>query len=252
MKYLTSVDGRVCDLSELRSDLPYVMQRIHTLHGRAYNVEHHLALLCEASAELLGFTPLVDADKVRAAVAELLDMAHAPTRFSVPVAMRLNSRGEHILIVERPTFGAGAYLRAKRVDVAPVVCHTQFDEWESSASVAYDAMLDHRSYARGGERAIPVSEAGYVLSRPWLLTLVVAGDTVYSPSEHHSVEYAVARRAVEAAGMHFVVRPIPLALLDRADEILFIDIMGIIAATKIGDHRLSFSAAIRLAQQMQP
>lgn len=122
----------------------------------------------------------------------------------------------------------------------------------TSVSVAHDAMLDRSSHIAGGDCALPINDDGYLVSRPWLPIFVVAGNKVYTPAAHHSVEYTIATEAIAAAGFSLVVVPIPLSLLDRADELLYIDIMGISACAKIGDHRLFFSAATRIAAKMQP
>lgn len=252
MRRLAWIDGRVVESQMVPTGEPYVMQRIHTLQGRAYNVSRHVALLRDATEEMFGFAPLIGVEEVERIIGQLLRDSYATMQVSIPVVMRIGSRGEHIFILESPTFGVGAYLRAKRITVAPVYYRATLGECPTSVSVAHDAMLDCSSRINGGERALPITDDGYVVSRAWSPLFVVADGVVYTPMEHHSVEYLMAHAAIVAAGFRLVVCPIPLSLLDKVDELLYVDVMGISSCAKIGNHRLTSSAAVRIAEKMLP
>ena len=78
MKQLAWIDGRVVEASTLRTDEPFVMQRIHTLAGRAYNLERHLAVLNRDAETLFGFATLCTAMDAEDIISRLLVGSHAP------------------------------------------------------------------------------------------------------------------------------------------------------------------------------
>ncbi len=232
-------------------DTPYVMQRVHTLGGRAAHVSEHLELLAEASESNFGFVSLCKVGDARRIISRLLEASRVTPNYSVPVAMRIDARGVLSFEVERPTFGAGLYLRAKRPIGVTVQANPIHDVVQSSVSVAMDAFIESRVAMYGGERALWIDAHGELLSRPWQPVFALFRDTVYTPLEQRSVEYMVATEAIRKAGFHLVVRPIHESVLTRMEELFVVDIMGVSAYAEVGEHKLLSAAAKRIAERAQ-
>ena len=253
MKRLAWIDGMVVEASQLRWDEPYVMQRIHTLGGRAYNVDAHLFVLREASEYMFTFASLITSASVERIVAKLLDCAYAPVECSVPVVMRLYADGSLSFEVENPTYGRGVYLRAKRyvgVEIEhslPMPIMVQ-----SSESCAADVMADRRVSFLGGDVALWVDVEGNLISRPWMPLFVYYQGVVFTPEEFHSVEYRMASKAITAAGYDLRVRAISGSALTIIDELFLVDVMGVSSLGAARKHRLQSSVAIRVAKKMEP
>lgn len=250
MKLLAWVDAKVVEAQDVCFDQPYVMQRVHTLGWRAANVDKHLALLREASEELFGFASLCGVCDARRIIERLLESSRVTQNYSVPVAMRLDCRGVLSFVVEPPTFGAGCYLRAKRPNGVTLRTTTPEGSVQSSVSEALDAMAESRVAIYGGERALWKDADNMLISRPWMPVFAVYGDTVYTPSTLHSVEFDMTCRAIEDAGYDLEVRQIPESALQRMEELFVVDIMGVSAYGEIGGHKLLSAAAKRIAERV--
>lgn len=252
MKHLAWIDGRVVEASELRLDEPFVMQRIHTLAGRSYNVARHIEILRHDSELLFGFASLYKAAEVEQIIAELLRMGCAPAMFSCPVDMSLNGRGELSFVVGNPTFGRGAYHRSIRYVAQCVTGNVSTSVAQTSESLAVDAMAGRRVRMYGAERALLLDENRYLISRPWMPVFVVYRGKIYTPVEFESVEFEVAREAIESAGIELYVANVSEAALMKADEVFVVDIMGVTSMSSIANHSLLYMTASRVAKYMSP
>lgn len=252
MRRLAWIDGRVVEASEFRPRCPYVMQRVHTLRGRAYFLARHLELLREGSERLFGFASLCSVADAEAIIADLVARSRLSPMFSAPIALRLMADGELCFEVEMPTYGEGTYLRAKRFEAVVVRARQPLTMTQTTATVAEDALSDRYVAQFGGDRAIWVDGDMRLISRPWLPIFASFRDTVYTPAEYASVEYLVAAKAIHDAGYTLVVRDIPESSLQRMEELFMVDIMGVSSFARIGHHRLLSSVASRVAAVMMP
>ena len=252
MRLLAWLDGGVFEAEKLRVDLPFVMQRIHTLAGKAYNVERHVDVLRRASEELFGFASLCSARDVQRIIGRLVELSRVSTMLSVPVAMRLDAEGSLSFEVEQPTFGTGGYLRAKRESGVPYVMPQPVIMAQTKASIAMDDMADYAVHHMGGDQAIWIAESGDLISRPWRPIFVYYKQYWFTPKRYESVEFEVAERAIKAVGGKLLVRDIPESALEIVDEAFVLDIMGISSFTSIKNHRLLSSMVSRIATKMEP
>ena len=175
MRLLAWLDGGVFEAEKLRVDLPFVMQRIHTLAGKAYNVERHVDVLRRASEELFGFASLCSARDVQRIIGRLVELSRVSTMLSVPVAMRLDAEGSLSFEVEQPTFGTGGYLRAKRESGVPYVMPQPVIMAQTKASIAMDDMADYAVVERMFAERFPHTPKVFLLApvcRPgWLIEM---------------------------------------------------------------------------------
>ena len=251
MKLLVWSDGRVVEASEFRLTQPFVLQRIHTLGYKAYNMAQHIDVMRRASIELFGFASLcraVDAERI---IEQLTKLSRISPTLSCTVAMRLNSLGELSFEVERPSYYSGASLSVRRPKgVFFTVSELEY-KTQNSVTIALDAMYDARVQDRG-DMAILVDCRKEVISRPWLPIFAVFHNVVYTPTEHDSVEYRVVRDAIQRAGIELVVRPIPADALLRMDEVFVADVMGLTSFASIKESRLLSVIATLVANRMEP
>ena len=252
MKLLAWLDGCVFEAEKLRIELPYVMQRIHTLGGKAYNAERHVDVLRRSSEELFGFATLCSARDVERIAGRLVELSRVTEVLSVPVVMRLDASGSLSFEVEQPTFGAGGYLRARRESGVPYTMPEPVVMSQTKASIAIDDMADYAVHHLGGERAIWVSAAGDLISRPWRPIFVYYKQCWFTPKRYESVEFEVAERAIKAVGSKLLVRDIPESALDIVDEVFMLDIMGISSFATVKNNRLLSSMTSRVASKMEP
>lgn len=252
MRLLAWVDGSVVEASELRLPNPYVMQRIHTLEGVAYNLDAHIDVLRRESERKFGFASVIGVKDAQRIISRLLELSHVGSTLSVPVVMRLDSLTSLSFEVENPTFGSGGYMRAKRDVGVALTMVAPASVAQTSVSVALDAMANCQVKPIGGNSAVWVDAEGRLISRPWSPIFVYYKGAWFTPSEHESVEYGVAVRAIEKAGHRVYVRDIPESALELVDEMFVADIMGITSYASIKKHRLLSSVTTRVATVMEP
>ena len=251
MKLLVWSDGRVVEASEFRLTQPFVLQRIHTLGYKAYNMAQHIDVMRRASIELFGFASLCRAEDAERIIEQLTKLSRISPTLSCTVAMRLNSLGELSFEVERPSYYSGASLSVRRPKgVFFTVSELEY-KTQNSVTIALDAMYDARVQDRG-DMAILVDCRKEVISRPWLPIFAVFHNVVYTPTEHDSVEYRVVRDAIQRAGIELVVRPIPADALLRMDEVFVADVMGLTSFASIKESRLLSVIATLVANRMEP
>ena len=244
-------DGRVVEASEFRLAHPFVLQRIHTLGYKAYNMAQHIDVMRRASIELFGFASLCRTEDAERIIEQLTKLSRISPTLSCTVAMRLNSLGELSFEVERPSYYSGASLSVRRPKgVFFTVSELEY-QTQNSVTIALDAMYDARVQDRG-DMAILVDYRKEVISRPWLPIFAVFHNVVYTPTEHDSVEYRVVRDAIQHAGIELVVRPIPADALLRMDEVFVADVMGLTAFASIKESRLLSVIATLVASRMEP
>ena len=239
------------EASEFRLTQPFVLQRIHTLGYKAYNMAQHIDVMRRASIELFGFASLCRAEDAERIIEQLTKLSRISPTLSCTVAMRLNSLGELSFEVERPSYYSGASLSVRRPKgVFFTVSELEY-KTQNSVTIALDAMYDARVQDRG-DMAILVDCRKEVISRPWLPIFAVFHNVVYTPTEHDSVEYRVVRDAIQRAGIELVVRPIPADALLRMDEVFVADVMGLTSFASIKESRLLSVIATLVANRMEP
>lgn len=252
MRLLAWLDGAVFEAEKLRVQLPFVQQRIHTLSGVIYNLDQHLNILRTECEHLFGFASLCSVKDTQRIIGKLLELSRVTNSLSVPVVMRIDAAGSLSFEVEKPTYGTGGYLRAKR-EIGVTYTMTQpTNIAETQASVAIDNLTDCVVRHIGGQRAIWVDSNGYLLSRPWQPIFVYYKQAWFTPRQHNSVEYGVISRAIEAAGYRLYVRDIPESALELIDEMFVGDIMGISSFSSVKENRLLSSITTHIASKMEP
>ena len=244
-------DGRVVDAKEFRLSHPFVLQRIHTLGYKAYNVARHIEIMRNASMELFGFASLCRAEDAERIIAQLTQLSRISPNLSCTVAMRLNSEGELSFEVEQPSYYSGATLSVKRPKGLFLAAPEPEYISQNSVTIALDAMYDARVQDRG-DMAILVDFRKEVISRPWRPIFAVFHNVVYTPAEYDTVEYRLVRDAVRKAGIELVVRPIPMEALLRMDEVFVADVMGLMSLSSIQESRLLSVVATLVASRMEP
>ena len=252
MRLLVWNDGQVVEATQFRLARPYVMQRIHTLGHKVYNIQRHIEQLRQASITLWGFATLCGAADAERIIIKLLELSRVTPRLSCPVAMRIDCDGALSFEIESPLYDAGMSLRSKRVSGVGVEMAMPNILYQTSASIAIDAMAQTMASKRGGDTPIYLNSEGNICSQPWRPIFVVFNGRVYTPSAYESVEYLVAKEAMECLGIELVVRDMPYESLQRVDEVFFVDTMAVTPLVSIGKHRLLSVVTSRITSRMEP
>lgn len=251
MKLMVWNDGKVVEAKDFCLANPYVLQRIHTLDNRAYNLSRHLMLLRDSTIELFGFASLCGVADAERIITKLLELSHVSHKLSTPVAMRLDAQGHLSFEVESPILYEGYSLRAKRLTLATLTMPAPEYISQTSVSVAVDAMADSRVFRDGGDAALWVDVDGNVVSRPWLPIFGVYHGRIYTPTEYDTVEYVVVRDAIRRMGAKLVHHPLTVVALKRMDELFVADVMGITSVASIEEHRLLSVITQRIADSVK-
>ena len=250
MRLLVWNDGVVVEASQFSLDRPYVMQRIHTLNYKVLNIARHIALLRDDSVRLFGFASLCSAADAKRIICKLLELSRVAPHLSTPVAMRLTSDGVLSFEVESPIYNSGIYLRAKRYVGVDIVMTQPETMSQTSVTVAMESMAEVVAEKRGGEYAIWSDAEANVISLPWRPMFAVYNNRVYTPCEYDTVEYTIVAKAINALNLELIVRTIPVASLERMDEIFFADVMTVYSLSTIKKHRLLSVVTARIANKM--
>lgn len=252
MKLLVWNDGSVIEASQFSLDRPYIMQRIHTLGYKAYNVVHHIELMRAESIRTFGFASLCGVADAKRLIEKLLERSRVSQRLSTPVAMRLTADGELSFEVEMPLYSSGMELRAKRLAGVDILMVAPDTLCQTSVSVAIDDMVGAVVQKRGGDMAIWTDANDDVISLPWRPIFAIFNSKVYTPCEYPTVEYLGVVNAIKRLGLEFQVRNIPIASLERMDEVFVADAMSVISLSSIKKHRLLSTITTRVVGKMEP
>lgn len=252
MKLLAWDDGCVVEAANFSLDRPFILQRIHTLGYKVYNIALHIELLREASAQLFGFATLCDPASAERIIVKLLELSRVSSQLSCPVAMRIDCDGRLSFEVESPLYESGIQLKAKRLEGLCVDQTRPFVTSQTSATIAIEAMQQAMVEKLGADMAVGVDASGNVISAPWRPIFVIYNGKVYTSSEYDTVEYLSVRKAIERASLELIVRDIPKASLERMDEIFLADTMSVQSLASIDKHRLLSVTTQRIANRMEP
>ena len=252
MKLLVWNDGGVVEASSFSLDKPYVMQRIHTLGYKAFNIAKHIELLREDSMRMFGFASLCGPLDAMRIIEKLLELSRVSPRLSCPVAMRLSVDGALSFEVETPLFDAGMQLRARRYSGVDIVMPMPETACQTSVSVAIDAMAESVISKRGGDIAVWCDNNGNVISLPWRPLFAIHNGRVYTPCEYSTVEYMAVAEAINKLSIELNVRTIPVDSLERMDEIFMADVMAVSSLSSIKNHRLLSAITSRVVDKMEP
>lgn len=252
MKLLVWNDGVIVEAAQFSLDKPYVMQRIHTLGYKAYNVTSHVELLREDTMRMFGFASLCTPLDAKRIIEKLLELSRVSPRLSTPVVMRLTIDGALSFEVESSLYDMGVNLRAKRFVGVGVVMHAPNVQCQTSASVAIDAITDAMVEKRGGNIAVWCDASGDVVSLPWRPLFAIQGRVVYTPCVHKTAEYLGVAEAIKRAGLELMAHPIPVAALEHMDEVFMADIMAVSSLSSIKNHRLLSVVTLRVVDKMEP
>lgn len=252
MRLLVWNDGQVVEASQFRLDRPYVMQRIHTLGHKVYHLSRHIEQLREYSMSLFGFASLCGVADAERIIVKLLELSRVTPRLSCPVAMRIDCDGALSFEVESPLLDSGMSLKARRLTGVGVPMSSPEMLCHSSVSLAVDVMAEAMAAKRGGDLPINVDSDGNLLSQSWSPIFVVYNGRVFTPKAYNTVEYLIAKEAIERLGLELVERTIPYASLQRVDEVFFVNTMFVTPLFAVEKHRLLSVVTSRITSRMEP
>lgn len=252
MRLLAWKDGNVIEASQLRLEHPYVMQRIHTLGHKAYNVAQHVELLREGSMTLFGFASRCGAADAQRIIDKLLEVSRVSPSLSTPVVMRIDSTGDLSFEVETPLYNSGICLRAKRLIGEYIKMSHPEVNCQTSLTLAMDAMAESMVKWHGGDTPIWVDADNNVISLPWRPIFAIYNNQIYTPAELNTVAYTSVIKAIKRLELDLNIRVIPADSLQRMDEVFIADIMAVTSLSAIQKSRLLSVVTSRIVDRMEP
>lgn len=251
MKLLVWNDGQVVEASNFVRPASYVLQRIHTIGYRAHNLSRHILIMREATARLYGYMSLCKVEDAERIITKLLELCRVSPSLSCAVAMRLDPYGHLSFEVEMPTYYEGMTMRAKRLRAVSILAECSGELAQTSVTVALDDMYDSRVLGRG-DVALWVDAEGNVVSRPWRPIFAIYRGKVYTPKEFESVEYVTTCAAIAKLDLRLEVRPIPLSVLLKMDEVFMVDVMGVTSFVTVDKRSMFYVNTSQIANCMEP
>ena len=207
----------------------YVYQTIMTFGHQALHLEGYLALLAEASAEVLHRPLSLKKGDVAAQITDFLRKNGYPSAMPSFVELRCYHSGEVVLLGGEVSPYPKLGLRLLMPSAVGVVYDLPLSECSSSVRRAAAEAAKAVAESRGAKVAVRVGGDGLVRSVDDAELFVVKEYTIITPTLPMSVEGRLIADAVERAGMQFEVAPVPFEALADADEIFYADHRGVTA-----------------------
>lgn len=185
----------------------YLYQTVHVARGRALHVAEHAAVLDAASREWFGrpYTPSPGALRTR--IELLAEKEHYPTAVSGFVRIELRPDGEERLLPAGISLYDGYAYRSVQPAAVTVHYENPFTSAPTSVREAAAAWARRVAERAGAEVAIRCDAAGIFHEAEDAPLFAIVGRTVLAAPGPESVERAITRRAVQAAGLEYREEP---------------------------------------------
>ena len=194
----------------------YLYQTVHVARGRALHVAEHAAVLDAASREWFGrpYTPSPGALRTR--IELLAEKEHYPTAVSGFVRIELRPDGEDRLLPAGISLYDGYAYRSVQPAAVTVHYENPFTSAPTSVREAAAAWARRVAERAGAEVAIRCDAAGIFHEAEDAPLFAIVGRTVLAAPGPESVERAITRRAVQAAGLEYREEPFGIGELRGA------------------------------------
>ena len=233
-----------------RDDFPeglYVYQTMMTFGHQALHLGAYLALLAEASQELLHRPlPLKVAD-VAALISDFLRKNGYPAAMPSYVELRYYRSGEVVLLGGEVSPYPKLGLRLLMPTGVDVCYDLPLSESRSSLSRAVAEAAQAEAENRGARVAVRVDSEGFLRSVEDVELFVSKEYTVMTSTQPTSVEGSLLADAIRRAGLQLEVVPIALDAAENADEIFYADHRGITALGSFNERPMMHILAEKIA-----
>ena len=218
-----------------------------TFGHQALHLEEYLALLAEASEEVLHRPLSLKKSETDALITGFLRKNGYPSAMPSFVELRCYHSGEIVLlggdVSPYPKFG----LRLLMPSAVEVVYDLPLSECYSSVQRAVAEAAKVVAESRGAKVAVRVGDDGFVRSVDDAELFVVKEYTIITPSLPKTVEGRLIAKAIERSGLQIEVAPVPFETLADADEIFYADHRGVTALGALNGRPLMHILAEKIA-----
>lgn len=233
-----------------RDDFPeglYLYQTIMTFGHRPLHLGAYLALLAEASQELLHRPlPLKESD-VATLISDFLRKNGYPAAMPSSVELRYYRSGEVVLLGGEVSPYQKLGLRLLMPEGVPVRYDVPISEVHSSLRRAVFEAAQAEAENRGARVAVRVDSEGLLRSADDAELFVVKEYTVMTPAPPTTVEGRLLAEAIRRVGLQLEIAPIALDVADDADEIFYADHRGMTALGRFNGRPLMHILAEKIA-----
>lgn len=225
----------------------YLYQTVHILDGQCRCLPEHLDVLDRWARAIFGCRAPHDAAQV-CATAVALAGQHAPgSDRSKFIRLVLTASGG----LRTEFAGVSLYRGYDLRSLMPEAVTLQYDLplYDAPTSAREAAVELARQLARktGATVAVRCDRDGVVHAADEAALFAVRGKTVCVSPGEPGVERALAVRAIRAAGLELVERPVLRDELPRMDELFFVDHRGVTALSRCDGHPYMALLAERIA-----
>ena len=196
--------------------LPAPYQIVHLARGRARNLAAHAALLDAASRYLFGRGYAPDLQRLAERIAAVAAAEHYPAAVSGFVRIELTEAGGERLTAAGVSLYDGYAYRSVQPAAVTVHYENPFTSAPTSVREAAAAWARRAAERAGAEVAIRCDAAGIFHEAEDAPLFAIVGRTVLAAPGPESVERAITRRAVQAAGLEYREEPFGIGELRGA------------------------------------
>lgn len=240
------IDGCVFERDDFPEGL-YVYQTIMTFGHEALHIGAYLALLAEASQELL-YRPLpIDEAGVATLISDFLRKNGYPAAMPAYVELRYYRSGEVVLLGGEVSPYPKLGLRLLMPTGVDVCYDLPLSESRSSLRRAVVEAAQMEAESRGARVSVRVDGNGFLRSADDAELFVIKEYTVMTSMPPVSVEGRLLAEAIRRAGLRLEVVPVALDEAENADEIFYADHRGITALGSFNERPMMHILAEKIA-----
>ena len=194
----------------------YLYQTIHLARGRARHVAEHAATLDALSREWFGRPYPSAAEALQRRIERRAREEHYPTEVSGFIRLELLADGSERLLPAGISYYDGYGYRSVQPAAVTVDYENPFTSAPTSVREAAAAWARRAAERAGAEVAIRCDAAGIFHEAEDAPLFAIVGRTVLAAPGPESVERAITRRAVQAAGLEYREEPFGIGELRGA------------------------------------
>ena len=222
-------------------------QTVHLLDGQCRCLAEHLAVLDRWSRELFGRPGPQEAVKIGAGIVALAGREAPGSDRSKFVRLVLPASGGLRMEFAGVSLYRGYDLRSLMPEAVTLQYDLPFFDAPTSAREAAAGLARQIAGKSGATVAVRCDRDGVVLAADESALFAVGGKRVYVSPGEASVERNLALRAIRAAGLEAVERPVGRDELPRMDELFWVDHRGVTALSRCDGHPYMAILAERIA-----
>lgn len=208
---------------------PYLYQTVHLRRGRPRLLDAHAALLAATARTLFGVDYAPDLPQLEARIAAVARAERYPQTVSSFVRIEVTADAGERVLPAGLSFYDGYALRSLAPRGMTIDYDLPLSEAPTSAREAVAALARQQAQRTGADIAVRCDRSGICRQADDAPLFAVRGTTVFVSPAPSDVERDLAIHAVQTLGLPLREEPIHRAMLERMDELFYVDHRGVTA-----------------------